>query len=282
MTKRNQKGFSLLELLVVVAVFTVLTGAVFELLTVAQQRYRAESEFLDSFQSARLGIDQMTRDVHAAGFPPANSFQVPPPANSVASTPFAWSPNYQGLPPVNPGCTAPAPGAVGTCGNPNGFDLIIETTPQPGAGVQWIRYALGGPGLPATAQVPTTLYRGVTAKVAGQDPLVATNAVLVPYVENVMNNAPAAQMAAIQAAYPTMFPGNNAVPVFQYYFDPNDTNAPCAAQPALPTPQVASAPPCILEVDITLIVQSVSPDPKTGRPRVGTLTARAIRVNPRQ
>jgi len=266
MTKQKQKGFSLLELLVVVAVFTVLTGAVFELLTVAQQRYRAESEFLDSFQSARLGIDQMTRDIHAAGFPPANSFPAPPAPNLVASTPFAWS-QAQGYP--------GAPCTLGACMVPNGFNLIIETTPRPGAGVQWIRY-----WLPDGA---TTLMRGVVAKPqAPADPLAATNAlgIMVPYVENVMNNAPAAQMAAIRAAYPAMFPGNAPVPVFQYQFDTINPNDPtCSPQaPAIPP----ATPPCILEVNITLIVQSVSPDPKTGRPRVGTLTARAMRVNPRQ
>jgi len=48
----RERGFSLIEMLVVVAVFTVVTGAVFGLLDVAQQRYRIESEVLDAFQGA--------------------------------------------------------------------------------------------------------------------------------------------------------------------------------------------------------------------------------------
>ena len=92
-TKRTQKGFSLIELLMVVIVFTAVTGSVFLLLDVSQQRYRMESEFLDSFQGARLGLDQMTRDIHSAGYPPGNAFQGGVnPGNKVAVTPFAWAP----------------------------------------------------------------------------------------------------------------------------------------------------------------------------------------------
>ena len=77
-TRREQAGFSVIELLVVVAVFTVVTGAVFLLLDTAQQRYKMESEFLDTFQGARLAMDQIARDIHMAGFPPGNSFSVAP------------------------------------------------------------------------------------------------------------------------------------------------------------------------------------------------------------
>jgi hypothetical protein len=83
-----------------------------------------------------------------------------------------------------------------------------------GSGVKWIRYQLVG----------TTLMRGIAPKVSGADPVNATVPVMLPYVQNVMNNAvgvPGVQIAQIKAipAYASMFPGGNPVPVFQYTCD---------------------------------------------------------------
>lgn len=69
----RQQGFSLMELMIVVALFTLIAGTMFTLLGTAQQRYRMESEVLDSFQTARLAVDEMTRDVHGAGYPAVNA-----------------------------------------------------------------------------------------------------------------------------------------------------------------------------------------------------------------
>jgi prepilin-type N-terminal cleavage/methylation domain-containing protein len=239
------RGFSLIELMVATLLFTFIAGIVFSLLAVTQLQYGSEKDLMASFQSANIAIDQIARDVHSAGYPPANSFN----ANVVslhpdwAALPFAWSPNY----PANP-CTIGA-----TCTAPGDFDLIIEA--DLGNGVQWIRYALVG----------TTLMRGVVPKVAGQDPVTATGTATLPYLENVMNNAPAPQMDQIRASYPAMFPGDNPVPVFAY--TPVDPSAPLQ-------------PGNILQVNICLIVQSPRPDPKTGQPRVLTLTGQAMRFNP--
>lgn len=246
MRKRSVRGFSMIEMVIVVLVFTAATGAVFLLLDVAQRRYQMESEFLDSFQGARLGLDQMVRDIHSAGFPPANSFQggVNPGAN-VAAGPLAWSPGYPGAPCNIPGCNIPGD-----------FDLIIETDidPQNANGVEWIRYQLQG----------ITLMRGVTAKVVGADPGIATQASLVPYVENVVNNPGAQEMAAIRVAYPNAFPAG-AVPVFDYAAF--DTGKAQTAQ-------------FVREINITLMVRSPRPDPRTGQPRVVTLNGRVRRINP--
>jgi prepilin-type N-terminal cleavage/methylation domain-containing protein len=251
MGRHRQRGFSFIETLVVIAVFTLITGITFRLLDTSQQRYRMESQVLDSFQGAQIAMDQMTRDIHTAGYPPMNSFASAAIANAnpqnVASTPFAWSPSY----PVTP-CT------VGACTTPGSFDLIVETDvdPQNNNGVEWVRYRLNG----------TTLERGWAKKTAGADPDTATAANMIIYVENVMNNASSAQRAAIQASYPSMFPGNAPVPIFSYSYD--------AGKP--------SQPPNIREINITLIVQAQNLDPKTRQPRVITLTGRARRVDPNQ
>ncbi len=247
---QKKRGFSLIELMAGLVIFMLIAGAAFGLLNVSQQRYQMESQFLESFQTARLAMDQITRDVHSAGYPPLNSFS---PATAAANpqrvaVPFAWTPNYPGTP-----CTVGV-----SCNVPGPFDLIVETDvdPQNNNGLEWIRYQLQG----------TTLFRGVATKTAGTDPAVATQATLVPYVDNVMNNTTPGQMNFLRTYYPTMFPGSNPVPVFTYTLDPGTANQPSN----------------IREVNITLIVLAPNPDPKTGQPRLLTLTGLVPRVNPNQ
>lgn len=261
MRKQNrQSGFSLLEMLVVVLIFGIITGVVFQLLDLTQRRYYVESAVLDSFQGARLAIDQLTRDIHSSGYPPANQFMAAVAAANPqrVAIPFAFSPGY----PVS--CN------MGVCRTPNQWDLIVEGNPDPtvpGSTVQWIRYRLNG----------RTLERGAVAKVAGGvDPAVATaaGANMVPFVENVVNNTTAAEMTQIRTFYPAMFPGNTPVPVFTYMCQVG-TNplAVCTG---------ANTPRDIREVNITLIVRSPADELRNRQPRVVTLTARARRINPAQ
>lgn len=244
----SSRGFSLLELMVATVLFTLITGIVFAALMAAQARYKTEKSLLGSFQQANVAIDQITRDIHASGYPPAIVY------NSAVATvananryalPVAWSPNYP-----NAACTIGA-----TCVSPSPWDLILEADLRDGNGVQWIRYQLQG----------TTLMRGVTPKVAGVDPVAATAApnVMVPYLENVMNNGAAAQIAAIRANYPTMFPGGNPVPIFTF-------------PPFNGFPQQL---PTIHNINVTLIVQAQDRDPRNTQVRVATLTGQATPVN---
>ena len=67
---KRQPGFTLVELLVSLGIFLLVIGAAFTLLGSSQNRYQAESQVLTSFQEARLGLDQIVRDVNDAGYPP--------------------------------------------------------------------------------------------------------------------------------------------------------------------------------------------------------------------
>jgi prepilin-type N-terminal cleavage/methylation domain-containing protein len=240
-------GFTLIELMIATLLFTTIAGITFTLLLVSLQRYKGETDYLNSFQQANVAMDQIARDVHSAGYPPTNSFTtVTAAANpTLVAKPFAWMPAYPAVP-----CTVGA-----TCTSPTGFDLLTEADLGTGNGVQWVRYSLQG----------TTLMRGVANKV-GVDPVSATAGTLVPYLENVMNNATAAQIATLKATYPALFPGNAPVPIFTYTYDNG----------------AAIQPPNIREVNITLIVQSARPDPNTNRYRAVVLTGRAARINPNQ
>jgi prepilin-type N-terminal cleavage/methylation domain-containing protein len=260
-SRRSQAGFTLIELMVSVAIFVLICGAVFELMGTSQNRFRTESQVLGAFEEARLGLDQIVRDVNDSGYPPQNHFSAAVPASSFAASPVAWMPTYPATP-----CQIGTAGG-GTCTSPGDFDLIVEGDVD-GTGVEWIRYQLP-PG-------STTLLRGVAPK-AGTDPITATtNAGMLPYVLNVMNNAPPAQIATFQAVYPAMFPGGNPQPLFQFTCD--TPNGPVLCQNAGPS----NSPANVRDVDITLIVMTPNTDAQTNQVHLVELNGRGHRVNPNQ
>src|SRR6266849_1756855 len=136
-------------------------------------------------------------------------------------------------------------GVGGTCTVPGQYDLILEA--DLGNGVQWIRYSLQ----------TTTLMRGVALKAPFTDPVTATSgsSVLVPYLENVIN-------------------GSNSLPIFSYVCDAGLTQQPCDGATQLPS--------SIREVNISLMVRSLQPDPQTHQYRTITLNGQAMRFNPNQ
>jgi hypothetical protein len=258
-SRPRETGFSLLELMLSVSLFIVISGAAFSLLNVAQKRFQTEGQVLSSFQEGRLALDIIVLDVNDSGYPAANQFSAAVPAvTSYAVTPVAWSPVS-----VNP-C------GVGACTSPGDFDLILEEWNNTTNTVQWIHYQLVG----------TTLFRGATDKGGvGADPLTAAaNANLMfPYATNVMNNASGAQIAQINATYPGTFPGGAPVPIFTYYCDvPNSAPALCTGAGA------NNLVTNIREVEVTLIVLIQQPDAQTQKLRLVTLNGRGHRVNPKQ
>ena len=92
--RQDEVGFTLLELLVATAIFMVICGAMFGLLQVSQQKYRIETQMSGSFQEARLGIDQIVRDVNISGYPSAGLLSNTSNSTSYALAPFAWDPGY--------------------------------------------------------------------------------------------------------------------------------------------------------------------------------------------
>jgi type II secretory pathway component PulJ len=183
---KDVNGYSLVELLVATVLFTIIAGTIFSLLFGAQLRYSSESGLTTAFQQANIAIDQITRDIHSAGYPPPSSFAAGMAQTSpqLMALPFSWSFGYP-----NTACTV-----NGSCGAvPGDYDLILETDTGDGNGVQWIRYSLQG----------TTLMRGMTPKTGFADPVAATSVgVMLPYLDNVMNG-----------------PGNKSLPIFKYRFD---------------------------------------------------------------
>jgi prepilin-type N-terminal cleavage/methylation domain-containing protein len=77
-TKKCQNGFSLLEIIVVLAILTIVMGVLFAAMTKVQKRYRVEDEKVDSMQSAREMVDQISRDIRNSGYPNARMYGTNP------------------------------------------------------------------------------------------------------------------------------------------------------------------------------------------------------------
>jgi type II secretory pathway pseudopilin PulG len=69
MKNKRQLGMSMIEVMVVLLVTTIITGAVFSQIVHVQQRAASEQVKLDIFQESRDFMDQLSRDLHQAGYP---------------------------------------------------------------------------------------------------------------------------------------------------------------------------------------------------------------------
>lgn len=276
----RQRGFSLIEVMMVLSIFLIVSAAIYGLLNTAQIRYRAEREFLESFQGARLGVELIIRDIHNAGYPPPHTFPGnlgSPPTPSGAYPAGTWR-NPLDAPAalqdrfalgivginaannVDTDCLVNTTNmAASTCDIPNEWDLILESdiNPEnPTLAVEWVRYDLQR--VPAGAAT-STLFRTVNPKniVGGASPL--DNASNVPFVENITQFPPPAVAAA-----------NNPA-VFTYECDP------LLADPV--NPAICRAEH-IKNVYVTLRVRSLRPDIQTQQFRVITIRGAGARQYP--
>src|SRR5438067_1166924 len=67
--RSRQAGFSMVELLIAVALLVIIMGTVMGQVTAIHKRSQAEASKLDVIQEARETMDQLTRDLHQAGYP---------------------------------------------------------------------------------------------------------------------------------------------------------------------------------------------------------------------
>jgi type II secretory pathway pseudopilin PulG len=69
-TGKAQLGFSMIEILVAVALLMAVLGVVVKGMTDVQRRNFSETSNVDAVQDTRDFIDQMVRDIHGVGYPP--------------------------------------------------------------------------------------------------------------------------------------------------------------------------------------------------------------------
>lgn len=92
---RSQGGFSLLEMMMVIVILTVVIGIVMKGLVEMQRLNLDQSARVDLTQEARQFLDQISLDLHQAGYPGARLFDAaaPPSIDKVANGMIAGAGN---------------------------------------------------------------------------------------------------------------------------------------------------------------------------------------------
>src|SRR6266403_1511793 len=84
LARRVQHGFSLIEMMLVVAIMGVISAGILSQMNEAQQRGYSEQVKLDNFQEARDFVDQFFRDINQIGYPSSRLVDT--------TTGLSWSP----------------------------------------------------------------------------------------------------------------------------------------------------------------------------------------------
>jgi prepilin-type N-terminal cleavage/methylation domain-containing protein len=142
--KHRQRGFSLIEMLVVIAILATVTSGIFLQLNTAQQRINTEETKVDNFDEARDFVDQFFRDINQIGYPNQHMVNFLSPTLTTA-----WQDSRVAV------------GLVKVDANSIWFEGDVSGTGQ----VQSIQYQING-----TGTCTLCLQRSQVAKVNGTDP----------------------------------------------------------------------------------------------------------------
>ena len=176
----SQKGFSLLELVIVCAILAIVLGSVFSGIDLASQRSQAEQTKVGLTQEGREFVDEFERDLHQAGFPNCRMIRAPglgaapncPTDYSLANATVA---TYSGL-------------AVGLVSLSN-VQVVFEGDVDGDGIVDTVQYRLldSAGNFPPTGTCPCTIQRSQMQKVNGVMPL-AQPTTFSQELQNVVNS----------------------------------------------------------------------------------------------
>lgn len=299
---KRQAGFSLIELMIVLLIFMVVSAVIFGLINVAQIRYRSEQQFLDSFKSSRDAVDLMVRDIRNAGYPPpftyAGNLPVPPggPTPVLTPAPVPWTDPAAagqtlqnrfsaGIVGFNAGflrdMTCTVNGGANPCRVPNDWDMVLELDVDPennpiaGAPtVELVRYTLcwadpAGPCLPVSQAGPPPnrtvwLVRAISTKDMVANPTGSLAGIAPPLTSSVALVEVIIQspLVAPNAILPD---GSRNTPMFQYI---------CSGGAAFCTVEQIDS------VIVTVRTRGATQDIQTRRFRAVTVQGMARRLNP--
>jgi len=238
-----QRGFSLLEMMVALAILAAVIGVAVNGLTQMQRRDFAEHSKTDTVQEAREFVDQMVRDLHDVGYPPRVVFVNRPQCSLSTSSNISCS------------LVSFSPTQIQYEGDLDGSGTIYEVFMQLAA--------------PASGKCPCILQRGVVKKATW----LANNAQPTYYTE--LNGVLNSGNGVGGSTYGVSLPGAGSystfaiAPIFQAW----DINA-------SPVGTCVGATPCasIDSVQITVNVAPNFADPQTHTYPVYSITSKA-RVN---
>jgi prepilin-type N-terminal cleavage/methylation domain-containing protein len=142
------RGFSLLELMVSLAILSIVMGVVVEGITTMQARNTVETSKLDLTQQTREFMDQIVNDLDQTGFPGLNMFD---PATLTSAANCTLDNNL-------------ACGFISVSSTAIQFEGDIDGT---GVSEEWIQLVqANGPTAPACTTPPCVIQRGTISKAA--------------------------------------------------------------------------------------------------------------------
>jgi prepilin-type N-terminal cleavage/methylation domain-containing protein len=238
------RGFSLLEMMVVLAILSVVLGVVVKGMIEMQQRNTAENSKVDTVQETRDFIDQMVRDVHDIGYPPGRVVNNNPACAGNAN--------------VACGLIQFSPTQIKYEGDLDGTGTVYQV---------WMQLLV-----PASGNCPCTLQRGVISKAAA---LAGAQPTYFAQVNGVLNSGDGAG----GSVYPVVMP-NTAVnynlyataDVFDAYFNDATQYVSPVGTYSCNTVLDCSA---IRSLQITANVAPTYADPKTKSYQVYSITSKA-------
>lgn len=169
MKTRNEAGFSLLEMIVAVAVTLVITGAVYGLIAGGNNAFRREPELTERQQNARMAMDLIVRDIAntGSGLPAmiqaftrgldACSASPTSPAGTQRSCPVG-APSAP-LTTYAPGVNGVLPDDLELIGNPSNFEGE-QTCHYPGGSSSVVRMRFGGTNIETPQVVLVMMANG--------------------------------------------------------------------------------------------------------------------------
>jgi prepilin-type N-terminal cleavage/methylation domain-containing protein len=157
----SQKGFSLVELVMVCALLSIVLGAVFNGIDLATKRGQAELTKVDLTQEGREFVDEFERDLHQAGYPNCRMVSTAGVANNCPADN------------TNAAVASNSAVAVGLVSVSN-TQIIFEGDVDGNGVVDVVVYRLldAAGNFPPTTTCPCTIQRSQMPKVAGIMPVI--------------------------------------------------------------------------------------------------------------
>jgi prepilin-type N-terminal cleavage/methylation domain-containing protein len=256
MNRSRQRGFSMMELMVVVAILTIVMGVVFTTVASVQKRSQTEAQKVDVTQNAREFIDQIERDLRNVGYPNIRMYG-----------------SASGL---TTATTKVAAGIVAA----SATDIWFEGDMEGSGVISSVRYQLVAD---ASGNCPCTLQRSSVNKLGGAWTSQSTS--YSSEINNIVNSIGGSTPWTLAGTSPSgssndsIYATFKTSPIFEYYDKNNNLlTVPDALGDAISLSTAHTIASTVAYVVVTINVLAPFPDQQTGMRPAATMRT-AVRIS---